>query len=90
MAEHEKQWTFEEIDQHIKSANLAQFEHGGGGHFTAAAVAANPSDVLKKICSIYRVIRPILVALSNLPLIPGSWKTALKTFISLMDTLCPH
>jgi hypothetical protein len=90
MAEHEKQWTFEEIDQHIKSANLAQFEQGGASHFTAAAVAANPADVLKRICAIYKVIRPILVVLSTFPFIPASWKAAIKTFMSLMDTLCPN
>lgn len=85
----EKNWTFEEIDQHIKAANLAQFETGGANHFTAAAVAASPADVLKKLCAIYKVIRPILVALSAFPFIPASWKSAIKVFMSLMDTLCP-
>jgi hypothetical protein len=81
--------TFEEIDKHINSLNLQDFQTGGKGHFTAAAVAASPGDVLKKVCTIYRAIRPILIGLENFPLIPKKWRDALKTFTTLMDTLCP-
>ena len=81
--------TFEQIDAEIKKINLKDFETGGKHHFTAAAVANAPATVLQSICSIYKSIRGILVAIGNFPLLPGSWKTAIKTFISLMDNLCP-
>ncbi len=81
--------SFEEINQHIANADLAKFQPGGESHFTTNAISASPGQVLQKVCGIYKVVRPILVAISNFPLIPGNWRTAIKTFIALMDTLCP-
>jgi hypothetical protein len=81
--------TFEEIDKQINALNIKDFEAGGKHHFTAQAVAASPGDVLKKVCTIYRAIRGVLIALENFPLIPKKWRDALKTFTNLMDTLCP-
>lgn len=85
----EKQLTFEEIDAHINAANLADFEAGGQKQFTAMDVNTNPGGVLQKVCGIYKVIRPILAAIVLIPLIPAGWKAAIKTFMGLMDTLCP-
>ena len=85
----EKQLTFEEIDAHIKAANLADFAPGGKMHVTAQMVSASPADVISRICAIYHTIRPILAALLLIPFIPASWKAAIKAFMALMDTLCP-
>jgi hypothetical protein len=85
----EKDWTFEEIDKHVQQADLNAFAQGGAHHFTAAAAQATPGDVLKKICAIYKVVRPILVAVSKIPLIPKKWRDAITTFVGLMDQLCP-
>jgi hypothetical protein len=46
MADEQDQLTFEQIDAHIKKANLKDFQPGGQHHFTAAAVAGNPAGVL--------------------------------------------
>jgi hypothetical protein len=81
--------TFEAIDAHVKKANLADFEPGGAHHFAAGAAAAAPGDVIKKVCAIYHVIRPILEGILHIPFIPSSWKKAIQTFITLMDGLCP-
>ena len=81
--------SFEQIDAHIKKADLSKYEVGGTHHFTAADVTAQPGGVLQKLCGIYHVIRPILTAISVFPLIPASWKAAIKTFMSLMDSICP-
>lgn len=85
----QKELTFEQIDAEIKQLNLKDFEEGGKHHFTATAVTASPGNVLQSICSIYKRIRGILDAIANFPLLPGTWKAAIKTFISLMDNLCP-
>ena len=85
----DKQITFEEINDHINKADLNQFKEGGAKHFNAAGVAANPGDVLQKVCGIYHVIRPILQGILLIPFIPGPWKEAIRTFMKLMDTLCP-
>jgi len=81
--------SFEDIDKQIKALNLHDFQSGGKHHFTPQAVAATPGDVLKKVCTIYRGIRSILIGIENFPLIPKAWRDALKTFTNLMDTLCP-
>ena len=85
----EKDLSFEEVNKHIESADLSTFKAGGKSHFAATDIAKAPGDVLQKICGIYKVVRPILVIVSNLPLIPQKWKDAIKTFINLMDGLCP-
>ena len=89
MAKEDSNLTFEAIDAHIKKADLKAFEPGGARHVTAAAVKASPASVLPQICQIYHVIRPILQAILLIPFIPASWKAAIKTFISVLDTLCP-
>ncbi|MEO6358702.1 MAG: hypothetical protein ABIU77_24420 [Ferruginibacter sp.] len=81
--------TFELIDAEVKKLNLKDFETGGKHHFTAAVVAANPASVLQSVCAIYHRIKGILTAIANFPLLPGSWRAAIKTFISLMNNLCP-
>ncbi len=80
---------FQDIDEHIESADLSEFAPGGKKHVTASMATANPELVVPRICSIYRTVRPILVALSTFPLIPPKWREALKVFISVMDQLCP-
>ena len=88
MADDTRELTFEAIDAHIRRANLASFEPGGEHHVTAEMVAVAPGTVLEKVCKIYHVIRPILAALLLFP-IPASWKAAIRTFMALMDKLCP-
>lgn len=77
--------TFEEVDQHIQSVDLSAFQVSG----KAAATAANPAAVLPNICGIYKVVKPILTIISNLPLIPQKWKDAIKAFMQVLDALCP-
>lgn len=80
----EKQLSFEEVDRQIQALNLS--EEGLRG---MQAAAATPAAVLPQVCQIYRAIRPILQGLLSLP-IPNSWKQAIRTFISLMDLICPQ
>ena len=83
-------YSFEDIDRQINSLDLKDFQPGGRSHFTSDAVAAAPGDVLRKVCAIYRGIRPILIVLQDFPLIPKKWRAAVKVFTDLMDTLCPE
>jgi hypothetical protein len=78
--------TFEEVDQHIRNADLSAFQPGGQHHVAAGAA---PAVAIPNICAAYKVIRPILVILSNLPLIPQKWRDAIKAFMGVADTLCP-
>lgn len=85
----EKEMSFEEINAQIESIDLSEYEEGGKNYVAVADVRADASGVLSKICGLYKKIRPILVGISKFPLLPASWKGAIKTFIGLMDTLCP-
>ena len=85
----EKEITFEQINDHINKADLSQYQKGAAKHFTAADINANAGGVLEKVCGIYHVVRPFLEGVLKFPL-PAKWKEAIKTFMSLMDTLCPE
>jgi len=74
----EKQWTFEEVDAHIEK-HLPHAKH----QMTAAAGAG-------AICNVYQAVRPILLVLKSLPLIPQRWKDAIALLISALDAMCPQ
>lgn len=82
----DKTFTFEEIDQLVKQADLDKLDKQAAQFKAAGASAA---DILGQICPTYRTIRPILVSLTQIPFIPTSWKKAIRTFIKTMDLLCP-
>lgn len=84
----EKDMTYEQIDAHVSKLNLSDFKTGGSKHFTTADINANPGGVLQKICAIFKGIRPILVVVSNIPLIPANFREPIKIFIGLMDNIC--
>lgn len=81
----EQPLTLEQIETHLKKANLEQYTHSA----QAEAKAIDLGAQLKKICGVYRGVRPILQVVVNFPLIPASIKNALKTFMSVMDPICP-
>ena len=82
--------TFEEVDQHIKAADLAPFAPGGAHHPAATRSAgATAQAIPANICAAYKVVKPILNLLQNVPLIPAGWKLALKAFMGVLDAICP-
>lgn len=86
----EPEITLEQIEDHIKKANLEQYDDSRRTEGMAAAGAQQDlAGQLQKVCGIYRGIRPVLKVLLNFPLIPGSIKKALKTFVNVMDSICP-
>lgn len=80
---------FDAVDKAVKSVDLKAYAAGGKMAVTKAELADSPRNVLEKICPIYKSIKPILLALSEFPLLPKAWRDALKTFISVMDAICP-
>ncbi|GAA3993321.1 hypothetical protein [Mucilaginibacter dorajii] len=68
--------TFEEVNNHVEK------------HFTTethAALSAGGTD----ICSIYTIVRPILVLVSQAIFIPQKWREAVKILIGAIDAICP-
>jgi hypothetical protein len=79
--------TFEEVDQHIQSADFSVFQAGGQPRNVAAT--ASPAAALPNVCGAYKVVKPILALVSNFPFLPQAWKTAVKGFMQVLNTLCP-
>lgn len=73
--------TFEEVDKHIQSADLSALQ--------SPAASATESLAIPNVCQAYGVIRPILVLVANLPIIPRKWKDAIKAFMQVLDSFCP-
>jgi hypothetical protein len=81
--------TFEDVDKHIQGADLSVFQPGGKHFMKAGAPPATPAAILPNICPAYKIVRPILVLLSNLPLLPQKWRDAIKAFMGVLDAICP-
>jgi hypothetical protein len=70
--------TFEEVDQHIQSADLSVFQVGRP-HMRAEATAASPAIALPNVCYAYQVVKPILALVSNFPLpVVPNWNMPLS------------
>jgi hypothetical protein len=69
--------TFEHIDQQIRTLDRT-------------ALAAQPAALLGPIShllTIYQALRPLLLAMSTLPLFPANWRNALVLFLHSLDAL---
>ena len=69
--------SFDEIDQHVENNFKPEIQNHSG----------DPSAV--SLCSIYKVVKPILLGISNFPLLPQKWRDAVKAFVTVLDTMCP-
>ncbi len=72
--------SFDDINAGIERLDLTEFEK--------IAASRDAEAIKDAICRIWKGIRPIIVALSNFPLLPKKWRAALKMLIKLLDALC--
>ena len=79
-----RQLTFEAVDRHIAKVRL-----GKGRRLSPAAIHADPAAAIGQICPIYKKVRPILELILRTPLLPKKWKDAIRTLMSILDSLCP-
>ena len=77
--------TFEDVDKHVQGIDLTAFHPGGTHHPGAAKAAAG----LPNICPSYKAVRPILLLVSTIPIIPQKWRDVIKLFLGVMDGICP-
>lgn len=85
----EQQMTLAQVEQHLDKANMEQFDKLPAGVAGAQGDAASLSGVLQKVCGVYKAVRPILSIIVNFPLLPEKIKNAVKTFMKVMDSVCP-
>lgn len=79
--------TYEQIAAHVKELDLAEFEKPQAAGMGDAQ--ADLAGKLQQVCKIYKGIRPIIQAILDFPLIPNAIKKPLRTFMNVMDTICP-
>ncbi len=75
------QLSFERIDQTIRGIDMEAEQS------LVAAAAATPGERLQRVLKIYRGIKPLLTALSVLPLIPATWRAAITLFVQTIEAL---
>ena len=68
---------FEAIDEHIEGAGLDAL--------LAQAAVETPLNKTDKLLASYTAVRPILAALSVLPLLPAQWRMGLRIFVGALD-----
>ena len=73
--------TFEDVDKHIESIDLAKLR--------ATSAQTGGAAAIPNVCPVYKAVRPILVLLSTLALLPQKWRDALKALIQVLDVVCP-
>lgn len=73
--------TFEELTQLDKELATVDFS-------TQEAGALDLAGKLKQICTMYKRVKPALNIILSIPFVPGSIKTAIRAFMSLMNTVC--
>lgn len=76
--------TFEEVDKQIQSADLSKIQAAAKGGAAAGTAAAIPN-----VCAAYNIVKPILLLVAALPIIPKKWKDAIKAFMGILNALCP-
>lgn len=81
--------TEQQVNEHFDNLDLSEMAPDGGLGFNAADAKANPGEVIGKICTIYHKIRPFLDLVDNLFFIPKKWREAIKSYMVLMDAVCP-
>lgn len=87
MKQNQDQMTLEQIEEHIKNANLEQYDKPKA---EGIDVQQDLGDQLQNVCGIYRGVRPILKVVSTFPLIPKTIKNAVKMFMKVLDSICPQ
>ena len=78
--------TFSQLNEHAEKLEL---EGMAEAFITAEGAKASPEEILSKVCGIYQKVRPFLEVVASLFFIPKKWRDAIRTFMGILDGLCP-
>jgi hypothetical protein len=78
---HLQQLGYDRLDAHVRALDLSPFDD------RQSVIAAGAPDLLPRLQSVYRAVRPILSILAELPLLPPHWRDALRLFIATVDAV---
>jgi hypothetical protein len=67
----------EEIDGHVAALDLKR----------TAVATSPPADIYKHLVTIYTGVRPLLAAITALPVWPAKWRAALSALVDALDAV---
>lgn len=78
---HLERLSYERIDARVRALDLSVFAE------RQSVMAAGDEDLLPRLQSVYRAVRPILSIVAELPLLPPQWRDALRLFVATLDAI---
>lgn len=78
---HLAQLGYDRIDAHVRALDLSLFDD------CQKVIAGGDDDLLPRLQSVYRSVRPILSIVAELPLLPPHWRDALRLFVATVDAI---
>ncbi len=78
--------TFESIDARVAQLKLP--DNLRSISMAESGAADLPARFRADLCSYYHAVRAIFVVLSQVPLIPVTWRRAISGFVVVMDQIC--
>lgn len=79
--------SYEQIEQHLKSANLEQYDKpqaAGAG----ADAQQDLASQMQRVCGVFRAVKPILQGIGSIPFLPSNIKSAINTLVSVLSGVC--
>lgn len=70
--------TYEQVEKYVDELDALQ-PVGASGDLVVG---------MEQLCKYYKIVKPILNLVLNLPLIPEKFKKHIRTFMSILDTFC--
>jgi hypothetical protein len=80
--------SFESIDDHILdyvNDVIDEFETLDSGEMAVMAKPQTAADRAQSLMTTYAGVRPILLALAAVPLVPETWRAAITVFVASLD-----
>jgi hypothetical protein len=80
--------TISELNKHADTLDTNGMV-GENSFIAPDGARADPGEIIGKVCGVYQKVRPFLEVITNLFFIPKKWRSAVMSFIVVMDGLCP-
>lgn len=84
---HPKAPSFKQIDAAVRTFIMEMEQENKNGVLPGEADPNARPDRIRQLVKIYKAIKPLLIALSTLALIPSTWRKALALFLEQLQAV---